>query len=425
MAQRGRPRSTIREKVGAPLRLFEHQARVVEKYKEGIRRFFLAWHRRAGKDVFGLDFARERMQERVGNYWHCFPFHVQARRAIWKGIDARTGERFIDRAFYNRVKAKDNETEMSITMPNGSTWQMLGSDNYDRAVGANPCGLMFSEWALCDPAAWEYFRPILVENKGWAAFITTFRGRNHAWRMFDSLKHAEGWYVDLRTIDQTRKHDGSPIVSKEDVEKEIREGMDPALAQQEFYCDPEAASAGAIFARQNARLLAMHAQPFSPNSRVLRVGWGFHEEGISAVAFQDRHIVSVNPFLEINLADCVQAMARRHPNMQLVHHAKNPDPQLFQSLDGHGIVDVKMPAGEHMKHGHVAALLDSCHVTAPARETLADFAMSYAPYREVLDEQLTHASLSEALAVTNLAQWLNQDRPRKPLNYSQYDRGVI
>lgn len=422
---RPRTRSTVREKSGAPLRLYEHQQKVVEAYKAGIRRFFLAWHRRAGKDVFGLDFARERMQERVGNYWHCFPFHVQARRAIWKGIDARTGERFIDRAFYNRVKAKDNETEMSITMPNGSTWQMLGSDNYDRAVGANPCGLMFSEWALCDPAAWEYFRPILVENKGWAAFITTFRGRNHAYRMYESLQHAEGWYVDLKTIHDTHRHDGSPIVSKEDVDKEIAEGMDPALAKQEFYCDPDAASAGAIFARQNTRLLTLSPQVYAPNNRVLRLAWGFHEEGISAVAFQDRHIVSVNSFLESNITDCVQSMARRHPNAQLIHHSSRPDPQLFESLDGHGIVNVQLPTGEHMKQGHVAALLNTCEATPVARELLADFAMSYAPYRELLEEQLTHPALSEALAVTNLAQWLNVNKPRKPLDYSRYDRGVI
>lgn len=416
---------TIREKLAAPLRLFEHQQKVVDAYKRGIRRFFLAWHRRAGKDVFGLDFARERMQERVGNYWHMFPFHIQAKRAIWKGIDARTGERFIDRAFYNRVKAKDNDTEMSIVMPNGSTWQMLGSDNYDRAVGSNPCGILFSEWALCDPQAWDYFRPILVENKGWAGFITTFRGRNHAYRMFKSLENAEGWYVDLRTIKQTRRHDGTPIVTEEDVAKEIAEGMDPALVRQEFYCDPDAASVGAIFSRQHTRLLDLAPCIAAPNSRILRIGWGFHEEGISAVAFQNKHIISVNSFLESNLPDAVAAITRRHPYSQLVHHSNRPDAQLFSALDGHGLVNVELPQAEHMRQGHVAALLNSCDVTAAARETLADFAMSYAPYRELLEEQLTHPSLSEALTVTNLAQWLSTDRARKPMDYSRYDRGVI
>jgi hypothetical protein len=148
------------------------------------------------------------MLERVGSYWHLFPFHIQAKRAIWKGIDARTGQRFIDRAFPDQRMV--NDTEMSFSVPNGSSWQMLGSDNYDRMVGSNPCGVVFSEWALCDPAAWDYIRPILVENKGWAMFITTFRGRNHAWRLFETVKQLEDWFTSLRTIDDTHRIDGSP-----------------------------------------------------------------------------------------------------------------------------------------------------------------------------------------------------------------------
>ena len=58
-------------------------------------------------------------------------------------------------------------------------WQMAGSDNFDSLVGSNPVGVVFSEWALSHPDAWEYLRPILVENDGWALFIYTPRGRNH------------------------------------------------------------------------------------------------------------------------------------------------------------------------------------------------------------------------------------------------------
>ena len=30
---------------------------------------------------------------------------------------------------------------------------------------------MYFEWSLQNPAAWDYVRPILAENGGWAAFI--------------------------------------------------------------------------------------------------------------------------------------------------------------------------------------------------------------------------------------------------------------
>jgi hypothetical protein len=409
-----------------PLKLYDHQQACVDAYvRDQIRKFYLVWHRRAGKDTFGLDFGRERMLERVGNYWHLFPFHIQAKRAIWKGIDARDGVRFIDRAFPDRLKERDNDTEMSIVLPNGSTWQMLGSDNYDRMVGGNPCGITFSEWALCDPAAWDYIRPILVENKGWVMFITTLRGRNHAYRMMKQLEGAEGWYVDIKTIEDTYRHDGQAIVTKEDVDKEIAEGMDAALARQEFYCDPDAASSGAIFGRQYTRLTYQSGKPHESNNRIVRIAWGSKAEGISAIAFQDNHVIAVHTFAEQNIVDAVQSVVRRHPNNHLVHHAVNPDPSLFSSLDGYGVVASPLTKDVHMQHGHVAAMLNICETTSIAKEKLMDFSMSYAPFRDQVEEhELTNDSLSEALAVMHTAQIL-RTIVSKPLDYSRADRGVI
>jgi hypothetical protein len=413
------------KKVAQPLRLYPHQQAVVDHYKlEHVMRFFLAWHRRAGKDVFGLDFGRERLLERVGSYWHLFPYHIQARRAIWKGIDAKNGERFIDRAFPEAMREHTNDTEMSITFKNGSTWQMLGSDNYDRLVGANPAGVVFSEYALCDPAAWDYIRPILVENKGWAMFITTFRARNHAWRMYETLRSNPNWYVDLRTINDTCRNDGKPIVTAADVEKEIKEGMSRSLAQQEFYCDPDAANTGTIFGKQYQRLMRIEPKLWTPNNRVVRVSWGMRDEGIAAVVHQDDFILGVSTFLERNITDAVQSIAQRYPVSPLVHCGVNLDPSLFAGLDGDGVISVQQPS-QHMQDGRTAALLNVCNATSAARETLADFCMTYTPYRDSPDESaMTHPALSEALMVMQQSA-LFRKKESKPLSYSQYDRGVI
>lgn len=422
MARTARKSKPVR--VYKPLALYPHQRAVVDEYKTGIRRFFLAWHRRAGKDVFGLDFGRERSQERVGSYWHLFPFHVQARRAIWKGIDARTGERFIDRAFPEAMREATNDTEMSITFKNGSTWQMLGSDNYDRLVGANPAGVLFSEFALCDPAAWDYIRPILVENKGWAGFITTFRARNHAYRMYKALKGNPSWYVDLRTIDDTCRNDGSPIVTAADVEKEITEGMSRSLAQQEFYCDPDASNTGTIFARQYLRLLQVVPSIWERNNKIVRVAWGMKDEGIAAIVYQDDLIVGVSTFLEQNITDAVQIVTQRYAQSSLVHSGVNLDPSLFSGLDGDGVVSLPL-VSQHMQDGRTAALLNLCRATSAAREVLADFCMTYTPYRDNNDDaQMTHPALSEALMVMQKSMPV-RNKASRPLNYAAYDRGVI
>jgi phage terminase large subunit len=82
------------------------------------------------------------------------------------------------------MREATRETDMLIRFKNGSTWQVVGSDNYNSLVGSPPVGVIFSEWSLAKPDAWTYLRPILAENGGWAVFIWTPRGRNHATRAF-------------------------------------------------------------------------------------------------------------------------------------------------------------------------------------------------------------------------------------------------
>lgn len=410
------------------LDLYAHQLEVDDAYKTGTKdRFFLAWHRRAGKDVYGLDFARRRMEERTGTYWHLFPFHVQARRAIWKGIDARDGMKFIDRAFVPQLRDGINETEMSIDWK-GSHWQMLGSDNYDRMVGSNPCGIVFSEWALCDPAAWEYIRPILIENKGWAMFITTFRARNHAWRMFENVKQLDNWYTSLKTVRDTKKHDGTPIVSEQDIEIERKAGMVESLIQQEFYCNPDAAISGAIFTRQNARIVSEHIHSYVPNNRVLRIAWGIVDDEICGLVYQGSQIIAVHTFAEWNIVDAIQSVARRHPNAPLVHYSDNADPSLFADNEGIGYHSVTLTKDEAVKNGLAAMTLNTSSYTAVAKERLGDFSMAYAPYRNQHDDDIPtcHNAIAKSLAVMRLTQPL-VSRPNiaaKPLRYAS-DRGVI
>ena len=53
------------------------------------KRAFLLWHRRAGKDLFSLQYLVAKAMQRVGNYWYILPQQNQVRRAIWEGITSR------------------------------------------------------------------------------------------------------------------------------------------------------------------------------------------------------------------------------------------------------------------------------------------------------------------------------------------------
>lgn len=205
-------------------------------YEREFQRAAVIWHRRAGKDSTVLNLTSREMTQRVGTYWHLFPEQTQARKALWNGID-KQGRRIIDQFLPPPIRKRKSDQEMLIEIHGGSIWQMAGSDNYDSLVGSNPVGVVFSEWPLADPQAWEYIRPIIVENGGWALFIYTPRGRNHGWSTYQTALLSDDWFSQKLTIEDT-----GGVITPEMVQKEIDDGMSEDKAQQEFYCSFEAAS---------------------------------------------------------------------------------------------------------------------------------------------------------------------------------------
>ena len=97
------------------------------------------------------------MMLRVGTYHYVFPTYNQGRKVLWDGID-RDGFPFIGH-FPPEIIADKNHTEMKITLRNGSIFQIVGSDNMDNVVGTNPIGIVFSEYSLQKPLAWEVLPP--------------------------------------------------------------------------------------------------------------------------------------------------------------------------------------------------------------------------------------------------------------------------
>jgi phage terminase large subunit len=131
---------------------------------------------------------------------------------------------------------------MFIRFKTGSTWQVIGSDNYDALVGTPPIGVVFSEWALSDPQAWSLIRPILLENGGWSIFITTPRGRNHAHRMYEMAKGSDEWFAEHLTADKTGVFSQQQLANeKAELIAERGETDGEAIYDQEYMCSWSAA----------------------------------------------------------------------------------------------------------------------------------------------------------------------------------------
>lgn len=213
------------------------------------KRVCLLWHRRAGKDKSIINALTLAAWEEMGNYLYLLPEQTQAKKIVWRGIGG-DGVRFIDHIPDAIVKRR-YESEMLVELVNGSTIQVGGSDNYDSWMGTNPRGIVFSEYSIQDPMAWQHFRPILAENGGWAAFIYTARGKNHGFDLYNTaLASPALWACSLKTIDDTRREDGTAVITQEQYQQEIADGMPESMARQEFYCDFEAALIGAYYGDQ-------------------------------------------------------------------------------------------------------------------------------------------------------------------------------
>jgi phage terminase large subunit len=211
-------------------------------------------HRRWGKDEVALHRACCAAHERIGGLWHMLPEFSQARKAIWTAVNPLTGRRRIDEAFPHELRENTNDQEMFIRFKIGSTWQVIGSDNYDRLVGASVAGVVFSEWARAKPAAWAYIAPIVAENNGWAVFITTPIGRNHAHKLLEMARSDPEWFAEVSTIADT-KAVSIEVMEKQRIEYHKLYGVDAgdSLIEQEWYCSFEAAILGAYWGKEIAQ----------------------------------------------------------------------------------------------------------------------------------------------------------------------------
>jgi len=153
------------------------------------------------------------------------------------------GKKFID-YFPKEIVEKKSEQEMRIHLKNGSVIQLMGSDDPDKMVGANPIGVVFSEYSISDPSAWQLINPILAENGGWALFNGTPRGENHFYKMLLRAKADSSWYSSHLSVRDTK------VIPSEELRKARNELNNEARFQSEYMCSFKTPVEGAYYGSQ-------------------------------------------------------------------------------------------------------------------------------------------------------------------------------
>jgi len=252
----------------------DYQKRFIHALNSGKKRAIWVVHRRGGKDITAFNWCI--MQLLLNPNWtafHILPTYSQAKKVIW---DANTNEnkRLLDYIPSELIESK-NGHEMKIRFKNGSLYQLIGSDNIDSLVGSNPKIIIFSEYAIQSPAAWNYLRPILDVNKGYAIFISTPRGKNHFYDLLLTAKeNPKTWFAEVLPINETG------VLTEEDIENIRKEGVSEEHIQQEFYCSFNRGVEGSYYgrliekAREEDRICNVAYETRSPVHTAWDIGYG-------------------------------------------------------------------------------------------------------------------------------------------------------
>ncbi|MCY1235821.1 hypothetical protein D9M72_484510 [compost metagenome] len=120
---------------------------------------------------------------------------------------------------------------------------------------------------------------MLEENNGWAMFITTPRGRNHAHAMYEMAKKNPRWFAEVSSIHETGAL--SPTQLADSLAEYIAlygEDIGRAQFEQEYECSFNAAILGAFYAREmvavrrEGRIADIEAIPGRPVHRAWDIG---------------------------------------------------------------------------------------------------------------------------------------------------------
>lgn len=219
----------------------DYQLKIWNALDSGIKRAVWACHRRAGKDYTIWNWCIKEAVLRKQIIFYCLPTYSQAKRVIWSGM-TKDGVSFIDN-IPKELIARKSESELSVSLINGSIIQLIGAESYDRIVGTAPSVVVFSESALMPKQAWDFIRPILTENDGTAIFASTPRGFNWFHDLFVQAKSNNKWFCEQLSVEDTK------AIPLSEIEEERKAGMSDDLIAQEFYVSFNRGVEGSYYAK--------------------------------------------------------------------------------------------------------------------------------------------------------------------------------
>ena len=148
------------------------------------------------------------------------PTYKQCKNIWWNDLKGM----LIDRKWVRKI----NESELTITLVNGSTITLRSAENYDALRGGKYNFIVLDEFADMKPDAWfQVLRPTLSDMQGHALFIGSPKGRNHFYDMWLNASVMQDWSAHQFTTM------AGGNVAQEEIEA-ARRDLDQRTFEQEY-----------------------------------------------------------------------------------------------------------------------------------------------------------------------------------------------
>ena len=325
-----------------------------------IKRFFLVWPRRSGKEVVSWNILVQKAIVDPGLYLMIYPTNVRARFVLWDGaIVLGNGQslKFIDmipKIFLSSI----NQQDMSIKLTNGSVIRVLGSDiDPDKLRGVNSRGVVLSEYAYSDPRVLLILMPVLRQNLGWLILQTTFNGMNHAYRYMQDVKSNPEWLTRVESVVSLVDDAGNRFITDEMIDEDRRSGMPEFLIQQEYYSQVQINQETMWFSREldalyeSKRIMDDLILPGAPVFCFYDIGWN-DSTAITLAQFDHLYNPHVIHFIEdknktlAHYVTLIRQFAVRH-NLTIQSHYVPHDGEKRDINTGKNTVDFGQEMGEN------------------------------------------------------------------------------
>ncbi len=256
-------------------------------HKDGARFKTLACGRRWGKTRLGVNECLD-VAARGGRAWWVAPSYKMS-EVGWRPL----------RQIAGKVGAEIRKVDRQVILPGGGEVSVRSADNPDSLRGEGLDFVVVDECAFVPELAWtEALRPALSDRQGRAMFISTPKGRNWFWRLWqrgtdDTQDEWHSW--QFPTSD-------NPYIAPTEIEA-ARRDLPERIYLQEYEAQ-FLEDAGGVFRRVADAATATEAGPEQGHEYAIGVDWGKSNDFtvLTVLDIAERRMVAMDRFNRIDYA---------------------------------------------------------------------------------------------------------------------------